>query len=204
MTSSHRQQSLLMAKTIGSRRTVWEGDAVNIVLPTFCELILAILRGPGAAVYGLIDAAQDPEILALIQEGNCPFESLYQGESALVMASVAPYLIQLAPNTTLLETLIVRGWGKNWGIYIRSRMSLPDLRRHLRRFTMVELPDGESAYFRFYDPRVFRVYIPTCSVEECRTILEGIEAILAEGPDGTSAIRYRLEHARSLVIETAF
>jgi Domain of unknown function (DUF4123) len=155
------------------------------------ERVLAILRQPGSTLYGLIDAAQDPEILALIREGECPFDSLYQGESAIVMASVAPYLIQLDSQKGLLEKLITRGWGHNWGLYVRSRLPLKELRHHFRHFTMVELPDRQTAYFRFYDPRVFRVFILTCNISEIHTIFEGIEVIYCEEPDGTSMNLYR-------------
>lgn len=161
-------------------------------LATGRERALAILRGPGPTLYGLIDAAQDPEILALIREGDCRFESLYQGESAIVMASVAPYLVELDPARGLLGTLIERGWGRNWGLYLRSRLPLAEMRRHFRLFTQVELPDGQPAYFRFYDPRVFRVFIPTCNASECRAFFQGIDSFLVEGPEGTSMLVYRL------------
>jgi hypothetical protein len=165
---------------------------------------LAILRRPGATLYGIIDAANGPEILALIRDGGCPFESLFQGESAIAMASVAPYLVQLPPQAPLLETLIAKGWGNNWGIYVTSRLPLAEVRRHFRHFTMVELPDGRVVYFRFYDPRVFRVFIPTCNPVECRTILDGIEFVYAEGTDGSSMNTFRLGEAGALRTETLF
>jgi hypothetical protein len=168
---------------------------------TFHERVLAVLRQPGGKLYGLIDAAQDPEILALIHEGGCPFESLYQGESAIVMASVAPYLIQLAPDSLLLDQLVSRGWGNNWGMYLRSHASLKDMRRHFRHFTMVQLPDGQPVYFRFYDPRVFREFIQTCNASEGRTFFEGIDRIYAEGPDRSSMATYRLDSSARIAIE---
>jgi Domain of unknown function (DUF4123) len=166
------------------------------------ERVLAVLRQPGGTLYGLIDAAQDPEILALIQEGGCRFESLYQGESAFVMASVAPYLVQLGPDEPLLDQLVLRGWGYNWGIYVRSHSPLLEMRRHFRQFTMVQLPEGEPAYFRFYDPRVFRVFMPTCNRDEYCKIFDKIQSILVENPQEASANRYSLDKAGRLMIET--
>ena len=165
------------------------------------DRVLAVLRQPGGTLYGLIDAAQDPEILALIQEGGCPFESLYQGESAIVMASVAPYLVQFSPESLLLDELVSRGWGNNWGMYLRSHGSLTEVRRHFRHFTMVQLPDGQPVYFRFYDPRVFRVFIQTCNASEGRTFFEGIDCMYAEGPDGSSMGAYRLDSSARIAIE---
>jgi hypothetical protein len=174
------------------------------VVPSCSEHALAILREPGAQLYGVIDAAHDLEILALIQEGDCPFECLFQGESAILMASVAPYLIQFSPEAALLEQLVVRGWGNNWGIYVRSRLPLDEVRRNLRHFTMVELPGGQVAYFRFHDPRVFGVFITTCNESECRTIFEGLDVVFAEETDGTVMKRYRLENGEKVVIDKIF
>ena len=41
-----------------------------------------------------------------------------------------------------------------------------ELRKHFRQFLLAALPDGKQVYFRFYDPRVLRVYLPTCTPEE--------------------------------------
>jgi hypothetical protein len=171
-------------------------------LLTWPDRALAILRAPGSTLYGLLDAAQDSQVLALIHEGDRPFQSLYQGPSAIAMASVAPYLVQLDPEQALLEQLVSKGWGRNWGIYLRSRLPLAEVRRHLRHFTMVEPPDGRPIYFRFYDPRVFRVFIPACNPEECRAIFEGIESILVEGPDGRSINLYRLVDQNRLEVQS--
>jgi Domain of unknown function (DUF4123) len=181
-----------------------EMNSTTDAIPTWRERALAFLREPGSTLFGLMDAAQDPEILALIQEGGCPFESLYQGESAVVMASVAPYLVQLDPEKGLLQQLVLKGWGKNWGIYLRSCLPLAKVRRHFRHFTMVELPDGQQVYFRFYDPRVFRVFMPTCNASENSTIFEGIESIFAEGTDGNTMNIYRLEGSDALRTEAVF
>ena len=45
---------------------------------------------------------------------------------------------------------------------------LDALRHHFRQFSMVELPDRKQVYFRFYDPRVLRVFLPTCTAEETK------------------------------------
>ena len=85
-----------------------------------------------------------------------------------------------------------------------SCLPLAELRRRFRQYTMVELPDGETAYFRFYDPRVFRVFIPTCNASECQSIFAGIKAFYADGSDGSSMLRFRLKSAGQVSIETLF
>jgi len=41
---------------------------------------------------------------------------------------------------------------------------------------------GNRLVFRYYDPRVLRVYLPTCSPSELRTVFGPIECFWAEGP----------------------
>ena len=40
------------------------------------------------------------------------------------------------------------------------------MRTHFRRFLLVEAPDGDSWYFRFYDPRVLERFLPTCDAAQ--------------------------------------
>lgn len=39
--------------------------------------------------------------------------------------------------------------------------------------------------FRYYDPRVLRVYLPTCRPDELRTVFGPIRSYLVEGEDGS-------------------
>jgi len=122
------------------------------------QAALAYFRGLKEPLFGLFDAARNQSILPLLLQGGCPYLCLYEGKAAQEMAEVAPYLVRLPAKSELLESLILQGWGDSWGIYLTSHNSLEDLQKHFRRFVMVQLPDGEPVYFRFYDPRVLRVF----------------------------------------------
>jgi len=58
------------------------------------------------------------------------------------------------------------------------------VRNHLRRFVMAKLTDGRSVYFRFYDPRVLRAYLPTCTEEEVQSFFGPVERYAMENGDG--------------------
>jgi hypothetical protein len=55
-----------------------------------------------------------------------------------------------------------------------------ELRKHLRRFLIVNGEDGEELYFRFYDPRVFRAFLPACVTEEKTSFFGPVTDFLAE------------------------
>jgi len=42
--------------------------------------------------------------------------------------------VRLPKESTLLETLVRQGWGKNWGVYLTSDQSLEELRKHFAIF----------------------------------------------------------------------
>lgn len=58
------------------------------------------------------------------------------------------------------------GWGKSWGVYLACPASFADVRQHFRHFLKVKKPNGKIVSFRYYDPRVLRIYLPTCTEQE--------------------------------------
>lgn len=142
-------------------------------------------RGP---LYAVLDGARDPRILVLLREAPDEHRSLYEGTRGEALAEVAPYLVRLRTDSSLLERLVTEGWEKRWGIYLPSALAFKDVRRHLRRFLMVEIEDTrERLYFRFYDPGVLREFMPTCTVRQVAELLGDAEAALCEGADGSVA-----------------
>ena len=79
-----------------------------------------------------------------------------------------------------LGELIQEGWSHSWGVYLHADGKLEDVRHHLRRFLLVKHPQGKPVYFRFYDPRVLRVYLQTCTSDEITQVFGPIPRIVAE------------------------
>src|SRR5262249_7801469 len=112
-------------------------------------------------LYGVLDAARDERALVLLRESIDEFCSLYDGPQGHALAAVAPYLVRFSPNSRLLRALLEEGLGGSWGIYAAASAQLVAVRRHFRRFLMVEdETNGKRLYFRFYDPRVLRDFLP--------------------------------------------
>ena len=90
----------------------------------------------------------------------------------------------------LLEALVKEGWGKSWAVYLSSPSDLQEVRRHLRHFLQVKLPSGEQVYFRFYDPRVMRVFLPTCTPEDTTQFFGPIQNYLVEDESPEQLLRF--------------
>jgi len=158
-------------------------------------------------LYALLDASREPSVLKVILESKEEYQSLYEGAQGAQLAHFAPYLIRVPQKSALLETLVQQAWSKSWGVFLTCDQPLKDLRTHFRHFLTVKLPDGTQVYFRYYDPRVLRLFLPTCLPEETTQFFGPVKHFLMEaedpklalhftrGPQGTDKKELHLAHA---------
>jgi hypothetical protein len=148
---------------------------------------LVALRKVAASepLYAVVDSARDDRILQLVREHVEAHQSLYDGFKGEMLEDLAPYLVgPMQEGSALLERLITEGWGKRWGIWCTSREKFVEVRRHWRRFLMVDLEEsGERVYFRFYDPGVLRVFWGTCNAAQRDDLSHSLSSILVEQKD---------------------
>jgi pSer/pThr/pTyr-binding forkhead associated (FHA) protein len=158
---------------------------------------LQALRAVQAPLFAVLDAARTDRVLALLAEAPEEHISLYEGAESEALAEVAPYLVALPRGSWLLEALVWEGWGEAWGVYLVTRQSARELRRHLRRFLLVEDEQtGRELYFRFYDPRALRGFLPTCTTWQLAELQADIEAFVMEGEAG-EVLRFEGPSVRS-------
>lgn len=150
-------------------------------------------RSSVAEVFAVLDAARDERIHRRVEAYLDQKACLYEGALTRELQSAAPYLLRLFHDDRYCHQLFDEGWGHSWGVYVVSSTSLNSLRRHFRQFMVVRGPSGARLIFRWYDPRVLRAYLPTCNVEELRTIFGSIDAFIVEGVDPNSAHRFSFD-----------
>jgi hypothetical protein len=145
--------------------------------------ILSQFATLAAPFYCLLDAACDqtiPSLLALAQEEK---QCLYDGQSAIELADWAPYLVKLPLDSPFTKALLDLGWGKGWACYFTSSAPFEEIRHHFRKFLMIQLQGGEEVYFRFYDPRVLRDFLPTALPAESTVFFGPVQQWLLESED---------------------
>ncbi len=123
------------------------------------------------------------------KERNKAHESLYRGTSSEKLAGVAPYIFQFRHPTPFSEWYFRNGWGRSWGILLKSSSPMAELHKHFRKFLMVRTEPGKQLYFRFYDPRVLRIFLPTCDAAQIRELFGPIDYFLIEDEDPAFAFR---------------
>ena len=162
--------------------------AAPALSPEAQEAVLAFLARQPAPPFALVDAARDPAALAALRTSGELYYSLYDGPEGDRLADVAPYLVKLSRESRLLERMVRRHWGKSWLCLLGSDADFTTVRRHLRRFLMVESPDGKPMYFRFYDPRVLVAFLPTCTPAECSEFFGPVAWFLVESEAKSGAL----------------
>lgn len=150
-------------------------------------------KGSRRDVWMVVDAARDPRIFGLLLE--CFYSQhfcLFSGPLAPQLEVAAPYLVQLDYDDPKTQRFLKQAFGNNWGIFLKCDSRTDTLRRHLREFLIVLDKTGTQLVFRYYDPRVFRVYLPTCTRDELSTVFGPVECFWMENESSQSLLEFRL------------
>jgi Domain of unknown function (DUF4123) len=120
--------------------------------------------------------------------------SLFNAETEEKLSDVAPYIFAYHPNSDFANWFMEVGWGQGWGIMVRSGSSIEELHAHCRKFLVKENETGQEMYFRYYDPRVLSIFLPTCSAEQLKEFFGPIDYIMIEDIDPNYAQLIWLEN----------
>ena len=153
-------------------------------------LLEVLGREPGP-LFALLDAARDQMVLPVLMRAEERYQSLYEGDKGEEIAAYGPYLVALPTGSPLRKTLARDAWGESWGVYLTSSRPFEEVRKHFRHFLMVRTEDGKSLYFRFYDPRVLRIFLPTCDAGELRQFFGPVDSYLMEGESPGALLRFQ-------------
>lgn len=140
--------------------------------------ITSLIVSQPSGVFAILDPVDQPEISERLlslpeQQRMC----LWHGKHVKDQWEIAPFLVAL--DEELWLWIQMRLTGTPWGIVLSTTARMPDLRKHLRRFLMAQLPDGREVYFRYYDPRVIGTYLQACTTEELVTFFGPMQFIVA-------------------------
>ncbi len=153
------------------------------------------------SVYAVLDGARDDRIYKAVYESRLEYECLFAGELPYQLTLAAPYLVRLDAAAPFTRWLLEEGFGRSFGVFAWSGADIEALRRHFRRLLQVKDEDGKKLYFRFYDPRVLRVYLPTCSSSELKEVFGPVGRFVVEGAEG-QALAYERGGRPLRVIES--
>jgi hypothetical protein len=118
-------------------------------------------------------------------------QCLLAGRVDPALIGSAPHIVRLDEGSALTARFRAEGWHRNWGIVCASPTKLLEVRRALRAFLQMRLPDGRPGLFRFYDPRVFVPHMDSRRPEERRVWFGPVTDFWAPFQGGT--VHYTLD-----------
>lgn len=140
--------------------------------------------------YAVLDGASVPDLPGKLCELRPPHICLYRGELSPDLVYVAPYLVHLLPGLEFTNWLLAECWGKHWGIFAQSALTLTGMRKHFRSLLTVYDETGKPLLFRYYDPRVFLTFVPTCNAAELELFFGGVNYYFVEVGETNELHRY--------------
>ncbi len=141
--------------------------------------------------YAVLDGASVPDLPVKLYEMRPPNICLYRGELPPDLQYVAPYLVHLLPETEFTNWLLTECWGRHWGIFAQSSLNMRGMRKHFRSLLTVYDETGKPLLFRYYDPRVFLTFLPTCNAEELETFFGKVNYYFAESDNADKLNRFQ-------------
>lgn len=136
-------------------------------------------------LFAVLDAAREERVVPFLRTAVDEYDSLYEGLRAETMEDAAPYIVHFGEDSRLLRRLVLTGWGSSWGTYMESPEPLRELRAHFRRILVVTREkDALPMYFRFYDPRVLRGFLPIATTRQIEVVFGPVERFFTEAPGG--------------------
>lgn len=154
------------------------------------SLARLLLEEP-SPVFALLDGAKDRSTARFLRASGLLHRSLYEGAEGEDLAPFGPYLVALPKALGVVETVVEARWGLASACFLASPAPFGDVRQHLRRFLEVLQEGGQKVLFRFYDPRVLRLFLPSVTHEEWMTFFGPIESFWVESKDPRTALVFR-------------
>lgn len=152
-------------------------------------------------VWALLDGSRGEAVHKLLQSSYRSRASLFSGRVDPALMAAGPFLLELGDSDFLTRSLIQQGWGASWGVFLRSDAGLRQLKRHFAGLLRVRDERHRRLFFRFYDPRVLRTYLPTCRADELRRVFGPTREFLMEGAVPDELLRFTAVHPIAAPLE---
>lgn len=131
-------------------------------------------------LYAIVDSARNDDVFKYFLTDNITYQSLFQGKMDVKFFGVSGFLVECKKDSILFNWLTNDAWGTSCCVFLISKDPFEEILKHFQKFNRVYLEDDDVVYFRFYDPRVLRVYLPTCNNMEIKTFFGEIESFFME------------------------
>lgn len=144
--------------------------------------------------YLLLDGAQidglDRHLAPLVEPDAC--HQLYLTTAYADLADCGPLLVPVVTGSQLAELFHSR-WRWRAGIWLETAAAEAELLEHLRSLIHVSLNSARTGFFRYYDPRIARLWLAERTPLERDPFMGPVQLIRLPGDDGNDLLIERSE-----------
>ncbi len=141
------------------------------------------------SLYAIIDAAKITELTTQLLIYEPEYQILFEGEDAMLLEEVAPYLVKLEKDTVFNQWVFDEVYANDGAIFLKSRYDTDTLSQHFKRFTKVSRevinPKNnkrmlQEGFLAFYDPRVLPEWLESVENDVKKSFVSMSEKIYYE------------------------
>ena len=158
-------------------------EGATIPTGTLLAALVKAVSGTPARLYAIIDGAQAFQLAFTARLMGNRLYTLFSGALAVDLSHVGPCVVEFDRPEQFLHKW-VDAIGRNAGVLFAADGDLRTLYPHLRHIFIVKDEEGQEYFFRFYDPRVLRTFVSTCTPDELREFFGPIQRWFVEGEGG--------------------
>ncbi|ERR1019366_1717023 len=150
------------------------------------QLRASLWAREGGRVHAVIDGLVVPGIAEKLKVADVAgWDCLQRGALTAEAAARAAYLAELKPASPFTDWLLDEATPTypGWGVLTISGRALLQMREHCRSIGEVITPDGERRAWRWYDPDVLRIALPTLLAGQLDEIFGAGQAIVIAEPE---------------------
>ncbi|MCG7625698.1 DUF4123 domain-containing protein [Epibacterium sp. Ofav1-8] len=120
---------------------------------------------PEMHTYVILDASKVTNLPEMLETSGLEHRCFFKGQVFEELNAVAPWLVRLEENNAFCRGLFTKSdapwhlWGRNFGLFIRSRLTFDRLWQHLRKFTKIEGETSSTSLLRYWEVNTLEAFV---------------------------------------------
>lgn len=154
---------------------------------SYAQLKSALFARDGGRVHAVIDGRVVPGLPQRLQEADTNgWDCLERGALSREAMAQAAYIAELRPEVPFTDWLLGEAPGTfpGWGLVMVSTRPLLPMREHCRDLDDVITPDGERRPWRWFDPELLGILLPTLSPSQLDVLFAAGQQIVLPTAQG--------------------
>ena len=153
--------------------------------------------------YIIVDGASKYFDSQFFVENSIELKSLFKVPIESTLNVVSPKLSLQSIYSLDKSNILLYLSGKAFFIILEYHGDFEIIYNHFRRLIIVENEDDfTKLYFRFYDPRVLRIFLPTCSANQLEELFGPVDRFICEDEDADFALVFSLSKGKLITEKT--